>query len=113
MKTARRTPVEVKKRSEIYGRKNEHKQKKRNIEINNYCDENLEDLQEFSVNENEQKTIDCDFDLEMLDNYLHKLEAELQPHEGKVKESTLSQIPAAIDHQMGESQIQQQDEEES
>lgn len=51
--TTRRTPVEVRKRSEINSRKNEQKQKKI-TEINNNCEENLEDLLEISVKENEE-----------------------------------------------------------
>lgn len=57
--------------------KNEQKQKN-TTEINNNCEEKLEDLLEISINENEQNTIDCDFNLDFLDDYLQNPEEELQ-----------------------------------
>lgn len=96
--TARRTPVEVRKRSEINSRKNEQKQKKI-TEINNNCEENVEDLLEISVNENEQSTIDCDFNLDFLDEYLHNLEEDLQTQEEKEDEIQSSPIPMAVEEE--------------
>lgn len=68
----------------------------------------MEDLLEISVNENKQKTIDCDLNLNLLDEYLHNLEADLQLQEEKVDDSQLSQIPIAVEEEMKETQLQQE-----
>lgn len=69
----------------------------------------MEDLLEISVNGNKQlKTIDCDLNLNFLDEYLHNLEADLQLQEEKVDDSQLSQIPIAVEEEMKETQLQQE-----
>lgn len=57
----------------------------------------MEDLLEISVNENEQSTIDRDFNLDFLDEYLHNLEEDLQTQEEKVDEIQSSPIPMAVE----------------
>uniref|UniRef100_K1RY61 Uncharacterized protein n=1 Tax=Magallana gigas TaxID=29159 RepID=K1RY61_MAGGI len=79
--------------------KNEQKQKN-TTEINKNCEEKLEDLLEISINENEQNTIDCDFNLDFLVDYLQNPEEELQTQEEKVDENQSS--PIAVEEEDGE-----------
>uniref|UniRef100_A0A8W8IV51 Uncharacterized protein n=1 Tax=Magallana gigas TaxID=29159 RepID=A0A8W8IV51_MAGGI len=53
-----------------------------------------------SINENEQNTIDCDFNLDFLDDYLQNPEEELQTQEEKVDENQSS--PIAVEEEDGE-----------
>lgn len=72
------------------------KKEKEITEINN-CEKKFENLLEISIHKTEQSTIDCDFNLDFLYEYLHNLKEDIPTREEKVDENQSSYLPMAAE----------------
>lgn len=98
--TDRRTPEEVRKRSEMNSRKKWIDPIKKIIDINN-CEIFLENLLEISVNVNEQNTIHVWFWSRLFRWISTQLRRGVTTQRKKADESQLSQIPLAVEEEDG------------